>query len=99
VSPSVRSPTTGSRVAWGFWLTMARCCPTSAFSNVDFPTLGAPARAMWPERLVMAVGIPGSSARPRGSLNQRLRALGGWVHNLARRLHAGDRHGLRVDEP
>ena len=31
-------------------LTMARCWPTSALSSEDLPTLGAPARAMWPER-------------------------------------------------
>src|SRR5918993_865552 len=48
VSPSVRIPITGSRVAWALGLTSARCCPTSALRRVDFPTLGEPARAMWP---------------------------------------------------
>jgi len=41
---------TGSRVAWGLGLTMARCWPTSALRRLDLPTLGAPARAMWPVR-------------------------------------------------
>ena len=31
-------------------LTMARCWPMSALSKEDLPTLGAPARAMWPVR-------------------------------------------------
>src|SRR5688572_20398088 len=50
VSPSVRMPVTGRRVACGLGLTMARCWPTSVFKRVDLPTLGAPARAMWPVR-------------------------------------------------
>ena len=63
VSPSVRSPTTGSRVVWALGLTMARWAPTSALRREDLPALGAPARAMWPVRVGMgedvADGPPG----------------------------------------
>ena len=67
VSPSVRIPVTGSRVAWALGLTMARCWPTSALRRVDFPTLGAPARAMWPVRVGIAESRSGSRVGPRES--------------------------------
>src|SRR5215210_150565 len=50
VSPSVRRPVTGRRVAWARGLTMARCWPMSALSKEDLPTFGAPASAIWPVR-------------------------------------------------
>src|SRR5436189_2617606 len=52
VSSLVSSPTTGRRVDCGLGDTMARCSPTSAFSNVDLPTLGRPARTIVPQRIM-----------------------------------------------
>jgi len=39
-----------TRVDCGLGETIARCSPTSALSNVDFPTLGRPARTTLPQR-------------------------------------------------
>src|SRR6267143_3938753 len=45
---------TGRRVDWGLGDTMARCSPISALSRVDLPTLGRPARATLPQRVMTA---------------------------------------------
>src|SRR5215204_1563008 len=76
VSPSVWIPVTGRRVACAFGLTMERCWPTSAFRRLDFPTLGAPARAMWPVLMGMEEDRPGSrtDVTARGGL---------WLFQLA----------------
>jgi len=41
-----------SRVDCGLGETIARCSPTSAFRRVDFPTLGFPASATTPQRVI-----------------------------------------------
>src|SRR6185436_11857235 len=51
-SSRVSSPMTGMRVDWGFGATIARCSPTRAFSSVDLPTLGRPASATVPQRVM-----------------------------------------------
>ncbi len=38
------------RVVWGRDVTIATFCPTSRFTNVDFPALGRPSTATKPER-------------------------------------------------
>src|SRR5712692_2479008 len=48
----VSRPTTGSRVDCGLGDTIARCSPTRAFNSVDLPTLGRPARATVPQRVM-----------------------------------------------
>src|SRR2546426_6632780 len=60
VSPLVSSPTTVTRVDCGLGETIARCSPTSALSNVDFPTLGRPARTTLPQRGMLSNISPGS---------------------------------------
>ncbi len=52
LSARVSRPTTGSRVDCGLGETIARCSPTSAFKRVDFPTLGFPASATTPQRVI-----------------------------------------------
>ena len=49
-SSSVTRPTTRSRVDCGLGLVIARRCPTSRLSRVDFPALGRPATVTVPAR-------------------------------------------------
>src|SRR5712692_5312559 len=60
VSSLVSSPTTVTRVDCGLGETIAKCSPTSALSNVDFPTLGRPARTTLPQRGMLGNISPGS---------------------------------------
>src|SRR5499433_772960 len=46
----VRMPVMRLRVVCGLGVTMATFSPKSWFSKVDFPTLGRPTMAMYPER-------------------------------------------------
>src|SRR5881396_3751917 len=52
VSSRVSRPTTGRRVDCGLGETIARCSPIRAFRSVDLPTLGFPARATTPQRVM-----------------------------------------------
>src|SRR5437762_13879173 len=63
-SPRVSNPRTGIRVDWGLGETMANGSPTSAFSNVDLPTLGRPASTTVPQRVIRPNYIAG---RPAGA--------------------------------
>ena len=53
VSGSDLMPVTGSLVDCALGLTIARWEPTSALRSEDLPALGAPAMAMWPERVMV----------------------------------------------
>src|SRR4051812_6461664 len=82
VSSLVSSPTTGSRVDWGLGDTIARCSPTSAFSSVDLPTFGRPARTIVPQRVMVQsveertdLGYPPSSAKREKPMTARWLAV------------------------
>ncbi len=66
-TPSTSStPTTLVRVVCGLCVTIASFCPSSAFSNVDFPAFGRPMMETKPERKGIPPLSPGpSSARRR----------------------------------
>src|SRR5215467_2899195 len=49
-SDVVRIPVTRLRVVCGLGVTIATFSPSSWFNSVDFPTLGRPTMAMYPER-------------------------------------------------
>src|ERR1041385_1895113 len=78
VSSLVSRPTTGSRVDCGLGETIARCSPTSAFSSVDFPTLGRPARTIVPQRVI------------RGRYRARGVAEGGGGHKFGAHVRQED---------
>ena len=52
--PSMAMPRIGMRVVCTLWLTIEILAPTSAFTNVDLPALGAPMTAMKPQRVSVA---------------------------------------------
>ena len=49
--PSMAMPRTRARVVWALCVTMETFAPTSAFTSVDLPALGAPMTAAKPQRL------------------------------------------------
>src|SRR6266567_3831352 len=84
-SSRVSSPMTGRRVDCGFGATMARCSPTRALRRVDFPTLGRPAKATVPQRVM------------RGSYGlAKRRAPGGYSSSHLRRCRRASLARCRV---
>src|SRR3982074_2256741 len=72
---SVAIPRSNVRVVCTLWETIATLAPTIALIRVDLPTLGAPIRAMKPQR--RPAGSPSSRARsPAGSTIRSDRPFG-----------------------
>src|SRR4051794_18907043 len=69
-SGTVTTPRIARRVVCGLSETIATLCPTIALTSVDLPTLGRPASATKPERVIDGA-IPGMPGQRGGSLGGR----------------------------